>query len=303
MLSYVLKRLIMALATLFVIIAITFFAMNAIPGGPFDSEKASSPEVKEVLNERYNLDKPLVQQFGIYLKNILHGDFGVSLKTGRDISTIITQSFKTSASLGIRAIIAALLFGIILGCLAAAFKNSFLDKGIMFISTLFVSVPNFVVASLLILIFCLRLQWFPVWSADNTSYVLPVISLMLYPMSCIIRYTRTGIIEALNQNYIRTAKAKGLSNFAIIFKHALRNAAIPVMTYIGPMSAYVLTGSIVVETVFTIGGLGSQLINGIMNRDYSLIMGTTIFMAFVIITVTLLSDILYKVIDPRIKFE
>ncbi len=303
MLSYVLKRLIMALATLFVIIAITFFAMNAIPGGPFDSEKASSPEVKEVLNERYNLDKPLVQQFGIYIGNILHGDFGVSLKTGREISTIITESFKTSASLGIRAIIAALLFGIILGCLAAAFKDSFLDKGIMFFSTLFVSVPNFVVASILILVFCLRLQWFPVWSADDVSYVLPVISLMLYPMSCIIRYTRTGTIEALKQNYVRTAKAKGLSNFAIIFKHALRNASIPVMTYIGPMSAYVLTGSIVVETVFTIGGLGSQLINGIMNRDYSLIMGTTIFMAFVIITVTLLSDILYKVVDPRIKFE
>lgn len=303
MLSYVIKRVLMAIVTIFAIMAITFFSMNAIPGGPFDAEKAPSPEVKAVLNERYNLDKPLIEQFGIYIKNVLHGDFGVSLKTGRSVSATIRESFGVSATLGIRAIIAALLFGILFGCLAAAFKDTFIDRGIMFLSTFFVSVPNFVIASVLILVFCLKLHWFPVWSATQTSYFLPVVSLMLYPMSCIIRYTRAGTLDALSQNYIRTAKAKGLSDFKIIFKHALRNAAIPVMTYIGPMTAYVLTGSVVVETVFTIGGLGSQFINGIVTRDYSLIMGTTIFMALIIVFITLLSDILYKVIDPRIKFE
>ena len=302
MFKYCLKRAALAIVTIFVIIAITFFSMNAIPGGPFDSEKAPSEEIKEVLMKRYNLDKPLPEQFIIYVKNLLHGDFGISIKTGREISTILFDSFKVTLTIGCRAIIIAIVFGLLFGIIAAKYQNRWPDRIIIFFSSLLVSVPNFVIASLLILVFCLQLKWVSVWSPDNTSYVLPVISLALFPMANIIRYTKTSMIEAINQNYVRTAKAKGLSEWEILFKHCFRNAAIPVVTYIGPMIAGILTGSVVVETVFTIGGIGSQFVLAINNRDYSLILGTTIFMAVVIILITFISDILYKLIDPRIKY-
>lgn len=302
MLKYCIKRFILAIVTIFVIIAITFFSMNAIPGGPFDSEKATTEEIKEVLMKRYSLDKPVGEQFVIYIKNLMHGDFGISLKTGREISTTIFESFKVSLRIGIWAIVVALFFGLLFGCIAAKYQNKWQDRIIIFFSSLLVSVPSFVIASILILIFCLKLKWVSVWSAENQSIVLPVISLALFPMANIIRYTKTSMLEAINQNYVRTARAKGISEWMILFKHCFRNAAIPVVTYIGPMIAGILTGSVVVETVFTIGGIGSQFVLAINNRDYSLILGTTIFMSVVIIVVTFISDILYKLIDPRIKF-
>ena len=302
MLKYCLKRLLLAVVTMFVVTAITFFAMNAVPGGPFDSEKAPSPEVMAVLNERYNLDKPVGVQFVMYLQNLLHGDFGVSIKTGRNISTIIADSFRVSARLGWKAIVTAVLLGLLLGCIAARYNNRWPDRIIILFSSLMVSVPSFVVASLLMLVFCLQLKMVPAWTADNSSLVLPVAALSVFPMANIIRFTKTSMLDALSQNYIRTARAKGLPEWAVIFKHAFKNAAIPVITYVGPMIAGILTGSVVIETVFTIGGLGSQFVSGIANRDYTLIMGTTIFMAAVIITITFLSDILYKLVDPRIKF-
>lgn len=302
MLKYCLKRLLLAVVTMLVVTAITFFAMNAVPGGPFDSEKAPSPEVMAVLNERYNLDKPVGVQFVLYLQNLLHGDFGVSIKTGRNISTIISDSFRVSARLGWKAIVTATLLGLLLGCIAARYNNHWPDRVIIFFTSLMVSVPSFVVASLLMLVFCLQLKWVPAWTADNSSLILPVAALSVFPMANIIRFTKTSMLDALNQNYIRTARAKGLPEWVVIFKHAFKNAAIPVITYVGPMIAGVLTGSVVIETVFTIGGLGSQFVSGIANRDYTLIMGTTIFMAAVIITITFISDILYKLADPRIKF-
>lgn len=301
MLKYCIKRFSLALITIFVIIAITFFSMNAIPGGPFDSEKATTPEIKEVLMKRYNLDKSLPEQFIIYVNNLLHGDFGISIKTGREISTIIFDSFKVTFKIGIRAIIVALFFGLLFGCIAAKYNNMWPDRIIVFISSLLVSVPSFVIASILILVFCLQLKWVSVWSPDNTSYILPVISLALFPMANIIRYTKSSMLEAMNQNYVRTARAKGISEWTILFKHCFKNAAIPVVTYVGPMIAGILTGSVVVETVFTIGGIGSQFVIAISNRDYSLILGTTIFMGTIIVLVTFISDILYKLIDPRIK--
>ena len=302
MLRFCLKRLLLAVVTILIIIAVTFFAMNAIPGGPFDAEKAPSPEVRAILMERYNLDKPLGEQFLIYLGNILHGDFGVSIKTGRSISDTIFESFKVSLGIGWRAILLAVISGVFFGCVAAQFANRWPDRVIIFITSLLVSVPSFVVASLLMLTFCLKLKWVSVWSAGQVSYVLPVISLALFPMANIIRFTKTSMLEVMGQNYIRTARAKGIPEWKVVLKHALRNAAIPVVTYIGPMIAGILTGSVVIETVFTIGGLGSQFVSGITNRDYSLILGTTVFMSIVIVTVTLISDIVYKLIDPRIKY-
>lgn len=300
MLKYFIKRILLALLTLFCIIAITFFAMNAVPGGPFDSEKASSPEVKAVLMERYNLDKPLPVQFVNYLGNLIKGDFGVSLKTGRDVRDVISQSFSVSLKIGIYAIIAAIIFGILFGAIAAAFANRWPDRIIISLTSIFVSVPSFVIASILMLVFCLTLHLVPVWSADNPSYILPVISLAIFPMANIIRYTKTSMLDTLNQNYIRTARAKGVKEWKVIFKHGFKNACIPLITYIGPMVAGVLTGSVVIETVFTIGGLGQQFVIAITNRDYTLIMGITIFLAAIIVLMNLLSDLLYKVVDPRI---
>lgn len=301
--KYVLKRVALAIFTIFIIIAITFFAMNAIPGGPFQTEKAPEPAVQRMLMERYNLDKPLIEQFIMYLNSLLHGDFGISLKNGRDISTIIGESFKISAEIGGIAIVVALIPGLIFGSLAALMRNKWPDRAIMFSSTIFVAVPSFVLATLLLLIFCLKLQWIPVWSVNNRNYILPIIALALYPMSYITRLTKSSMLDALGQDYVRTARAKGVSEARVIFKHALRNALIPVVTYMGPMTAYIITGSIVVETVFTIGGLGTKFVSSINNRDYPLIMATTIFLAVLLVLLTLLSDLIYKMIDPKIKFE
>lgn len=303
MTKYVVKRIFLAIVTVFIVCAITFFAMNAIPGGPFDGEKATSPEVRAVLEKRFNLDKPVPEQFFIYLGNLLHGDFGVSTKTGREIKTIIFESFAVSAKLGGMAIIVALFLGIICGSLAALTRNMLPDRLIIFFSTLFTSLPSFVLATLLLLVFAVKLKWVPVWSVDSQSYILPVISLAAYPMAYITRLTKTSMLDALGQDYVRTARAKGVAQWKVIFKHTLRNALIPVITYVGPMTASILTGSLVVEKIFTIGGLGAKFVDCITNRDYPQIMGTTIFLAVLMVTMNLITDIVYKLVDPRIKLD
>jgi oligopeptide transport system permease protein len=277
--------------------------MNAIPGGPFASEKAPSAEVQRVLEERYNLDKPVTEQFIIYLKNFLKGDLGVSLKTGRSISTVIGESFPISARLGGMAALIATILGLIFGSIAALKRNSIVDRVIVFVTTLFTAVPSFVLATMLLYVFCMALGWFPVYDANKTHYVLPVIALSLYPMAYITRLTKTSMLDALGQDYVRTANAKGVSMVKVIFKHALRNAVIPVITYVGPMLAYILTGSLVVENIFNIGGLGSKFVSSITNRDYTMIMGTTIFLAIIMVTMNLITDIVYSIVDPRIKLE
>jgi oligopeptide transport system permease protein len=301
--KYIIKRVFFAVITMFLICFITFFAMNAIPGGPFNGEKAKSKAVIKVLNERYNLDKPVMVQFGYYMKNLLHGDLGVSLKTGRDVSQTIGESFAISAKIGLIAVVIAIIFGIILGSIAALNRNRWPDRLIVFFATLATAMPSFVLATLLLLLFCIQLQWIPVWSSTSHNYVLPVISLSLYPMAYITRLTKTSMLDVLGQDYIRTARAKGVSQRKVIFKHALRNALIPVITYVGPMTAAVLTGSLVVEKIFTIGGLGSKFVDCITNRDYTMIMGTTIFLASFVVIVNLISDLVYKLVDPRIKLE
>jgi oligopeptide transport system permease protein len=255
------------------------------------------------LNQRYNLDKPLVEQFFIYIRELLKGDFGVSLKNGREIGQIIGESFPISARLGFTAVAFALVLGTILGSLAALTRNKLPDRIIIFFSTLFTAVPSFVLATLLLLVFCIQLQWLPVWSTQTPNYVLPVIALAAYPMAYTTRLAKTSMLDALDQDYIRTARAKGVAHWKIIFKHALRNSLIPVITYAGPEIAYIITGSMVVETVFTIGGIGSQFVSAITNRDYTMIMATTIFLAALMVVANLICDLLYKAVDPRIKYD
>lgn len=303
MLKYSVKRILLAILTVFIIATITFFAMNAVPGGPFAKEKAPEPRVQAVLEARYGLDKPVSEQFVMYLKNLTKGDFGVSLKTGREISQTIFSSFSVSAKLGAMAIVVALVFGLLLGSTAALMRGKWVDRTIIFFTILFVSVPSFILATLLLLIFSHGLGWFQVWSVTETNYTLPVIALALYPMSYITRLTKSSMLDVLGQDYIRTARAKGVREQLVIAKHALRNALIPVITYVGPLTAYILTGSLVVETVFGIGGLGTHFVSAINNRDYPLVMGTTIFLATLMVLMTLVSDLLYKAIDPKITFD
>lgn len=303
MLKYIIKRIILAIVTVLLICIITFFLMNAVPGGPFNREKALSEATIQALNERYNLDKPILVQFGLYMKGILQGDFGVSLKNGREIKEIIGESFPISCRIGLMAMAVALVLGTVLGSVAALMRNKWPDRVIIFFSTLFTAVPSFILATLLLLIFSIKLGWVQVWSANSTNYILPVIALAAYPMAYTTRLSKTSMLDALSQDYIRTARAKGVAKWKVIFKHALRNSLLPVITYAGPQIAYIITGSMVVETVFTIGGIGSKFVSAINNRDYTMIMATTIFLAVLMVFANLICDLLYKVVDPRIKYE
>lgn len=304
MAKYVVKRVLLAILTIFIVSAITFFSMYAIPGGPFSSEKALSPAVMAALESRYGLDQPVPVQYVNYMKQLLlHHDFGVSLKTGRDVFDTIMTGMQVSAKLGLSAAAVAVVFGLVLGSIAALNRGRVIDRIIVFFTTLATSAPSFVLATLLLLVFSIQLGWVPAWSAQDPNYILPVISLSMYPMAYITRLTKTSMLDALNQDYIRTARAKGVASYKVIFKHALRNALIPVVTYVGPMVAFIITGSMVVETIFSTGGLGSYFVTSINNRDYTLIMGVTIFLAILMVTANLITDIVYKLIDPRITFD
>lgn len=304
-LGYILKRILLAILTVWVVITITFFVMHAVPGGPFLSEKTPSAQTQAALEAKYGLDKPLSEQYITYLSDIVtKGDFGPSLKNrGRQVSDIIADGMKTSAKLGLMAAGLALVFGTVLGSIAALKRNTLYDRIIMVISTAFVSMPSFIMGSLFLIFLGVKLKWFPTNGTTAMGQVLPVITLSLSPMSYIIRLTRSSMLDVLGQDYIRTAKAKGVSGFKIIFGHALKNSLIPVVTYIGPMIASITTGSLVVEKIFAVPGIGRDFVNSIINRDYPLIMGTTIVLATMIVVMNLISDILYKVVDPRITLE
>lgn len=303
MFKYVVKRVLLALVTIFLVCLITFFAMNAIPGGPFNGEKAKSPEVQAVLEKRFNLDKPVGEQFVLYMKNIMHGDFGISAKTGRDISATISGKFKVSAYMGLWAVLLAVVEGVVFGSIAALNRNRWPDRVIIFLATLFTSLPSFVLGSFLLVIFSVQLGWVKAWSATSQNIILPVLSLAAYPAAYITRLTKTSMLDVLGQDYVRTARAKGVKETKVLFVHTLRNSLIPVVTYLGPMIAGVLTGSLVVEQIFTIGGLGSEFVQSITNRDYPMIMGVTIFLATFMVIMNLITDIVYKLIDPRINLD
>lgn len=304
-LMYILKRIGLALLTVWVVITVTFFTMKAVPGDPFASEKAKTPAAQAALEAKYGLDKPIFEQYTTYLKDVVTKfDFGPSLtKEGRDVIDIIVDGLETSIKLGLTAAFIALISGVILGAVAALRRNKLIDKIIMVITTAFVSMPSFIMGTLLLLLFVLRLKMFPANGAAEGGLVLPIITLSLYPMAYITRLTRSSMLDVLGQDYIRTAKAKGVSGGKIIFKHALKNSLIPVVTYFGPMLAYIVTGSLVVEQIFAVPGIGRYFVNSITGRDYTLIMGTTIVLAILIVVMNLVSDILYKVIDPRINLE
>ena len=304
-LLYILKRIGRAVLTVWVVITVTFFVMRAVPGGPFLGEKAVTPEVQAALEAKYGLDKPLMEQYFTYLKDIVTElDFGPSIKLrGRMVMDVIADGMKTSAKLGLMAAGIALVVGIVLGSVAALRRNSILDKVIMVVTTAFVSMPSFIMGTLLLLVFSMYLGWFPANGSTAEGLVLPVINLSLYPMAYITRLTRSSMLDVLGQDYIRTARAKGVSSVKIIFGHALKNSLIPVITYFGPMLAYIVTGSLVVEQIFAVPGIGRSFVSSITNRDYPMIMGTTIVLATLIVVMNLISDILYKVVDPRITFE
>ncbi len=300
-LSYLVKRLLMALLTIFLVIAITFFVMHAIPASPFSSEKAKSDAVIAALEAKYGFDKPVPVQFVNYLWNILHGDFGLSTGwVGNTVAELIGSGFYYSARIGFTAGILALVFGVILGSIAGLRRGKMLDKIIQVVTTALVAMPSFVMATILLLVFALQLEWLPSLGNQPGGLILPVISLMLYPMAYVTRLQRSSMLDVLGQDYIRTARAKGVSKNKIIFKHALKNTLTPVITYAGPMMAYILTGSMVVENIFSVPGLGRLFTNSMLRTDYMMIMGVTIFLATMIILMNFISDILYKVVDPRI---
>ena len=304
-LRYVLKRIGLSLLTVWIVITITFFVMHAGPGGPFLAEKAISEAAQAALEAKYGLDKPLFVQYITYLKDIAtEFDFGPSIKQrGRDVLDIIIDGMKTSAKLGLAAAAIALVSGTVLGSVAALRRNKFIDRVIMVVTTAFVSMPSFIMGTFMLLLFTVHWTIFPANGAEAGGLVLPIIALSLSPMANITRLTRSSMLDVLGQDYIRTAKAKGVSSVKVIFKHALKNALIPVVTYFGPMLAYIVTGSLVVEQIFAVPGIGRSFVSSIINRDYTLIMGTTIVLAILIVVMNLISDILYKVIDPRITLE
>lgn len=302
---YILKRIGLAILTVWVVITVTFFVMRAVPGGPFLGEKAISPAAQAALEAKYGLDKPLMEQYVTYLKDIVTKlDFGPSLKQrGRDVIDIIGDGMKTSAKLGLIAAGMALVIGVVLGAVAALRRNKLIDKIIMVFTTACISMPSFIMGSLLLVLFALVLGILPANGTTTAGLILPVVTLSLSPMANITRLTRSSMLDVLGQDYIRTAKAKGVSGAKIIFGHALKNSLIPVITYFGPMLAYIVTGSLVVEQIFAVPGIGRAFINSITGRDYPLIMGTTIVLATLIVLMNLISDILYKVVDPRITLE
>jgi len=303
--KYIFKRAIMSLITAFLVATLTFFVMNMVPGGPFLSEKAVTPQAQAAMEAKYGLDKPLFQQYTTYMTGILKGDFGLSIKKrGRTVSQIIGTKFPVSAKVGGLALILAVCTGIPLGAVAAFNRGKFIDNLLVVLSTAGIAIPSFLSSTILIYIFTTKLKWLPsLGLKDAQSYIMPVVALALYPTFYMARLMRSSMLDVMGQDYMRTAKAKGVTTFKAIFKHALRNAILPVITYLGPLLAALMTGSFIIEKIFNIPGLGSEFVSSITSRDYPMIMGTTIFLAVFIIIMNLFVDIAYAIVDPRIKLK
>jgi oligopeptide transport system permease protein len=314
MFSYAVRRFLGAIPTLFIIITLTFFMMRAAPGGPFDSERALPPDIKRNVEAAYNLDKPLYQQYFLYLERLAHFDLGPSFKT-KDftVTQMIADGLPVSARIGFAAIFIAMVFGISLGTVSALNQNRWGDYSVMTLAMIGITIPTFVTAPVLTLIFGvygvhlfgldIRL---PVggWNGGALrNMILPVIVLALPQIAVISRLVRGSMVEVLNSNYVRTARAKGLPNRLVVTRHALRAGLLPLVSYLGPAMAFILTGSLVIETIFQIPGIGRYFVQGALNRDYTLVMGVVIFYASFVILFNLLADILYAVLDPRVRFH
>lgn len=305
MIKYVIKRLFASVVTIWVVISLTFFLMRFMPGGPFDSEKTPPPAIKANLEAKFGLNKPILEQYKIYLVNLTKGELGPSMKyEGRSVQWVIGYSFPASAKLGVIAVVLSLAIGVLLGILSALKQGKWQDSICMLLATIGVTVPSFVIASLLIYVFAVKAKLLPATGfKDWRYYIMPSIALAGYSIAFITRLTRSRLLDVLRQDYIRTAKAKGLSKNAVILKHALRNSLIPVVTYLGPLIAGVLTGSFVIEKIFAVPGLGREFVTSVSNRDYTTVLGVTIFYSTFLILCNFVVDILYVVIDPRIKLE
>lgn len=301
--GYIIKRIFNAFIVLWIVITITFFLMHAIPGGPFTAEKSLPPYVLHSIEERYKLNDPLYKQYGDYLCNLVQGDLGPSFKyPGRSVNDIIKDGFPVSFKLGIEAILIAIIIGIPAGILAGVKKDKWQDRAVNFFTTLGVAVPSFVVAALLIYVLSTKLHLLPAAMWNGWRYeIMSALALSGMPMSFIARLTRSSMLDILSQDYIKTARAKGLSWSKVLIKHALPNSLIPVVTYLGPMTASILTGSFVIETIFAIPGLGQYFVTSIYNRDYTVILGVTIFYSVIVIVLNMVVDLLYPLLDPRIK--
>ena len=295
----------MGVLSIFVVATLTFFLMNLVPGGPFVAEKSISKEAQAALEAKYGLDKPLLERYATYMTDFVKGDMGLSLRQrGRTVSDIIFSKFPVSARLAGFAVAVAVLVGIPLGCLSAYNRGKLGDNIIIVFATCGIAIPSFISSVVLLYTFGSKLNILPTVGLNTmSSYIMPVTALAIYPTAYITRLMRSSLLDVMVQDYRRTAKAMGLSNFKILFKHALRNAVLPVVTYVGPMLASLMTGSFVVEKIFTVPGLGRDFVSAINQRDYTLIMGTTIVLATLIITANVIVDILYKIIDPRINLK
>lgn len=304
MARFIVKRVLSAILTLFVIATITFFLMNMIPGGPFNTERASAKTVA-MMEAKYGLDKPLLEQYGMYLSRLIRFDLGDSYKRiGFSVNQILGEKFPVSAGVGIWAIALAVVIGVPVGIIAAFKHNKVTDRVVMFIANLGIAVPNFVMATALLFILGVQLGWLPTLGLKSWKhYIMPSLALAFNPMCYIARLMRSSMLDVLKQDYIKTARAKGLIENKVLFKHAMRNAILPVITYLGPLTAGILTGGFVIEKIFTIPGMGKFFVESINNRDYPLIMGVTVFYSALLVIMNLVVDLLYGVVDSRIKYE
>ncbi|MDO8614374.1 MAG: ABC transporter permease [Dehalococcoidia bacterium] len=325
MTGFVIRRILWTIPVLWAVATITFFLMHAVPGGPFDREKELPPAALANLEKRYNLDKPLYVQYGLYLTNLAQGDLGLSFKNGREVRDIITEGLAVTAQLGVIAFLYATIVGITLGVVAALYHNRLPDYLCVFFATIGTAMPNFIIATFLVIIFSVQLGWLGVlgWGGprfdifdpltwtnnfdpsawDFRKVVLPVIALGTLSAAYIARVTRASVLEVLNQDYIRTARAKGLAEYVVVLRHTIKNAMVPILTVLGPIFAFLVTGSFIVERVFAINGVGYRFVNAVFQRDYGMIMGTTLFFAAVVAAANLVVDILYAVVDPRIRYR
>jgi len=305
MFRFLLRRLLVAVPTLFLVITASFFMMHAAPGGPFDSQRRLPPEVEKNVKAKYGLDKPLPVQFLNYVGGVLHGDLGPSLKyRDKTVVQIISENFPTSIRLGLSSLIIGVTIGITLGAIAALRQNTGVDYGVTTFAILGICVPTFVTAPLLVLVFAQMLDLFPTGGVSELkSYVLPVITLALPQIAVVSRLTRAGMIEVLHSNYIRTARAKGLSETRIVIRHALRAAVLPLVGYLGPATAGVITGSLVVERIFGMPGLGKFFVLSALQRDYTVVLGVVIVYAVLVILLNLMAELIQAMLDPRIRFS
>lgn len=301
--KYLLKRVLYMALTLFLVATITFFLMKLMPGTPYSNQEKMTPQQIKIMNQQYGLDKPIWLQYVIYIFGMLHGDLGTSFQfSNQPVSYLISSRIGASAQLGVQAMIFGVVLGIIVGSVAAIYRNTWVDTTATVLSIIGKSVPNFVLAVLLQYYISLNLGWFPIADWGGFSYtVLPTIALGVGPLAETARFIRTGMVDVLNSDYIELARAKGLNKFGIIYHHALRNSLIPLVTLIGPYTVALMTGSMVIENIFSIPGIGEQYVKSIQTNDYPTIMGVTMLFCFGLVLIILFTDIIYGIIDPRIR--